>query len=194
MPAEQHIFIRKRYLPAFIIAAILVSIALLLHLEGRLWICACGRIFLWAGNVCSSDNSQHLFDPYTFTHILHGFAFCGLLALVVPRLPLSWKLCLAILLEACWELLENSDYIIRRFREETAALGYQGDTVVNSFGDITACAIGFILARKLGLWRSLIIFIATETILTIWIKDSLLLEIIMLIHPIDALKTWQMCH
>ena len=184
----------KRLLPAIIIAAILVSTALLLHYEGRLWLCACGRILLWAGNVCSSDNSQHLFDPYTFTHIMHGFAFCALLALIAPKLPLSWRLCLAILLEASWELLENSQYVIARFREATAALGYQGDTVVNSLGDITACAVGFLLARKLGLWRSLIIFIGTETVLTIWIKDSLLLEIIMLIHPVDALKTWQMCH
>jgi len=184
----------KKLLPAITIAAILVSTALLLHYEGRLWMCACGRILVWAGNVCSSDNSQHLFDPYSFTHILHGFAFCALLALLVPKLPLSWKLCLAILLEASWELLENSQYVIGRFRETTAALGYQGDTVVNSLGDIAACVVGFLLARKLGLWRSLIIFIATEVILTIWIKDSLLLEIIMLIHPIDALKTWQMCH
>ena len=184
----------KNLLPAIVIAAILVSTALLLHYEGRLWMCACGRILVWAGNVCSSDNSQHLFDPYSFTHIMHGFAFCALLALLVPKLPLSWKLCLAILLEASWELLENSQYVIGRFREATAALGYQGDTVVNSLGDIAACVVGFLLARKLGLWRSLIIFIATEVVLTIWIKDSLLLEIVMLIHPIDALKTWQMCH
>jgi len=125
---------------------------------------------------------------------MHGFAFCALVALVAPRLPLYWRLCLAILLEAAWEILENSQFVIERFREATAALGYQGDTVVNSLGDIMACAIGFLLARKLGLWRSLVIFIITETVLTIWIKDSLLLEIIMLIHPIDALKTWQMCH
>jgi hypothetical protein len=184
----------KRLLPAFIIAAILVLTVLLLHYEGRLWMCACGRIWLWSGDVCSSDNSQHLFDPYTFTHIMHGFAFCGLLALVVPQLPLRWKLSLAILLEASWEVLENSNYVVQRFREATAALGYQGDTVVNSLGDITACAVGLITARKLGLWRSLIIFIATEIILTLWIKDSLLLEIVMLIHPIDSLKTWQMCH
>ena len=187
-------FNRKSLRPAIIIAAILVLTALLLHYEGRLWICACGRVLLWAGNVCSSDNSQHLFDPYTFTHIMHGFAFCALLTLIAPKLPLRWRLCLAILLEASWELLENSEYVIARFREATAALGYQGDTVVNSLGDITACALGFFLARKLGLWRSLIIFIVTETVLTIWIKDSLLLEIIMLIHPVDALKTWQMCH
>src|SRR4051812_36944690 len=193
MPAEPTLLTRKWW-PAVAAAAILVSAALLLHREGRLWICACGRVPLWAGNVCSSDNSQHLFDPYTFTHIMHGFAFCALLALAVPRLPLRWKLCLVLLLEALWELLENSEYIIQRFREATAALGYQGDTVVNSLGDIAACAAGFLLARKLGLWRSLVIFIVTEVVVTIWIKDSLILELVMLIHPIEWLKAWQMCH
>jgi hypothetical protein len=192
MPATET-FTIKRLWPVIAVAAIVIVTALLLHLEGRLWICACGRVLLWSGNVCSSDNSQHLFDPYSFTHLMHGFAFCGLLALVAPRVPLRWRLCLAILLEAGWELLENSAYVIQRFREATAALGYQGDTVVNSLGDITACTIGFLIARKLGLWRALIIFIATEAIVTIWIKDSLILEIIMLIHPIDALKTWQLC-
>lgn len=183
----------KRFLPALVIAAILVSAALLLHWEGRLWICACGRVLLWSSNICSADNSQHLFDPYTFTHVMHGFAFCALLALVAARLSWRWKLCLVILLEASWELLENSEFVIRRFREATAALGYQGDTVVNSLGDITACAIGFLLARKLGLWRSLVIFVVTETVVTLWIRDSMLLEIIMLIHPIEAIKNWQLC-
>src|SRR3982750_4121364 len=132
MPETDLGFNRKSLWPAVAIAAIFASTALLLHYEGRLWMCACGRILLWSGNVCSSDNSQHLFDPYTFTHLMHGFAFCGLLALVVPKLPLRWRLCLAILLEASWEILENSQYVIQRFREATAALGYQGDTVVNS--------------------------------------------------------------
>ena len=195
MSTERRTFFAGRLWPTVAaVAVILVATALVLHGEGRLWICACGRILLWAGNVCSPDNSQHLLDPYSFTHILHGFAFCGLLALLAPRVPVHWRLCLAILLEALWEVLENSEYVIQRFREATAALGYQGDTVVNSVGDIAACATGFMLARKLGLWRSLIIFIVTETVLTLWIKDSLILELVMLIHPIDAIKSWQLCH
>jgi hypothetical protein len=179
--------------PGIVIAAILVVTVLLLHNEGRLWLCSCGRLLLWAGDICSSDSSQHLLDPYSFTHLLHGFAFCGLLALLAPRLSVSWRLCLAILMEALWEVLENSEYVINRYREATAALGYHGDTVVNSLGDIASCAVGFMLARRLGLWRSLALFVVTEAVLTIWIRDSLILEVLMLIHPVSAIKAWQLC-
>ena len=184
---------RKRLWPVVVIAVILIATAFGLHNQGRLWICACGRVLLWAGNICSSDNSQHLFDPYSFTHLLHGFAFCGLLALIIPRVPVRWRLSIAILLEALWEIIENSEYVIARYREATAALGYHGDTVLNSLGDITACGVGFLLAQRLGLWRSLILFVAIEAMLTIWIRDSLILEIIMLLHPINAIKSWQLC-
>ena len=177
-------FNRKRLWLGIVIGAILIATAFELHNQGRLWICACGRVLLWTGNICSSDNSQQLFDPYSFTHLLHGFAFCGLLALIVPRVTVRWRPSLAILLDALWEIIENSEYVIERYREATAALGYHGDTVLNSLGDITACGIGFLLAQRLGLWRSLILFIAIEAMLTIWIRDSLILEIIMLLRPI----------
>ena len=101
---------------------------------------------------------------------------------------------IAITIEAVWELIENTNSVIQHYRAATAALGYQGDTVLNSLGDIMCCAIGFILARKLGWGRSLIVFLATEVMLLIWIRDSLLLEIIMLISPINAIKVWQMGH
>lgn len=193
MPAGRLTFNKGKLWPGVVIAAILVATAFELHNQGRLWICACGRVLLWAGNICSSDNSQHLFDPYSFTHLLHGFAFCGLLALLVPRMPVRWRLCLAILLEALWEIIENSEYVIERYREATAALGYHGDTVVNSLGDITACFVGFLLAQRLGFRRSLILFVVVEAMLTIWIRDSLILEIIMLLHPVNAIKAWQLC-
>lgn len=96
-------------------------------------------------------------------------------------------------MEALWEVLENSEYVINRYREATAALGYHGDTVVNSLGDIASCAVGFMLARRLGLWRSLALFVVTEAVLTIWIRDSLILEVLMLIHPVSAIKAWQLC-
>jgi hypothetical protein len=147
---------------------------------------------VWAGNVWSSDNSQHLLDPYSFTHMLHGFAFCGLLAWVMPKLSWDWRLWLAILIEAAWEVLENSDFVINRYREATAALGYQGDTVINSLGDIVVCGLGFLLARQLGLRRSIVVFVLTEVVLLIWIRDSLLLNILMLIYPVDEVKAWQM--
>jgi len=193
MPAKYLTLTAKRLWPGIVIGAILVATAFELHSQGRLWICACGRVLLWAGNICSSDNSQHFLDPYSFTHLLHGFAFCGLLALIVPRVPVRWRLCLAISLEALWEIIENSEYVIERYRDATAALGYHGDTVMNSIGDIAACGVGFLLAQRLGLWRSLILFVAIEAVLTIWIRDSLILEIIMLLHPINAIKAWQLC-
>ena len=186
--------LNKKFLwPAVVIIAMLVATAWQLHHQGRLWFCSCGRILFWSGDVCSANNSQHFLDPYSFTHLLHGFAFCALLTLLLPKLHVRWRLCLALFLEAVWEVLENSEFVIQRFREATAALGYQGDTVINSLGDIVACAAGFLLARRLGLWRSLAIFVVTEAVLIIWIRDSLLLEILMLIYPIGAIKTWQTC-
>jgi hypothetical protein len=175
------------------ITLIFAGAAALLRYEGRLWICACGYFQLWSGNICSSDNSQHLLDPYSFTHILHGFLFFWIVAGLIKRLRPRWQLTLAVAIEALWEVFENTEFIINRYRSETAALGYTGDTVVNSFGDILCCLVGFMIARRLG-WRwSIIVFLALEVILILWIKDSLLLEIVMLIFSIDAIRTWQMC-
>jgi uncharacterized protein DUF2585 len=183
--------------PAVGIVAILGATALSLRLEGRLWICACGTIRLWIGNTCSSDNSQHLFDPYSLTHVLHGVAFYWLVSLIAPRLGLklksSWQLLLAMGLEAAWEVFENTNFVIERYRTATAAFGYTGDTVVNSWGDIICCLIGFLIAARLGFRRALIVFFGLELILALWIKDSLLLEILMLTFPIDDIKAWQGC-
>lgn len=112
---------------------------------------------------------------------------------MAPRLATARQLLCAITLGSLWEILENSDFIINRYRTETAALGYQGDTVVNSLGDLFCCAAGFMIARRLGLRRSVVAFVLLEVVLLVWIRDSLLLEIVMLIHPVDALKAWQMC-
>jgi hypothetical protein len=168
--------------------------ALELHRQGRLWVCACGRVLAWTGDAWSAETSQHLFDPYSLTHVLHGFAFCGLLALAAPRLSAGWRFCLAVLLESVWEIVENTNLVIERYREATAALGYNGDTVINSMGDIAACAVGFLVARRLG-WRwTLVAFFAVELILLVWIRDSLLLNVLMLLHKTDALKAWQAGH
>jgi hypothetical protein len=183
----------KRLWPPLAILASFVTTAILLHLEGRLWICACGTVQVWAGKVCSSDNSQHFLDPYSFTHVLHGFLFFWLIAWLLPRLTSNWQLTLAIAVEALWEVFENTNFIINRYRSETAALGYNGDTVVNSFGDILCCLVGFLIARRLGLRRSLIVFAVLEVVLIVWVRDSLLLEILMLVFPIDAIKALQMC-
>ena len=183
----------RNYWPALAIVSSFAAAALLLRVEGRLWLCACGRIQVWSGQVCSANNSQHFLDPFSFTHVLHGFMFFWLIAWLFKRLSANWQLALAVAVEACWEVFENTNFIIDRYRSETAALGYNGDTVVNSFGDILCCLVGFIVARRLGLRRSLIVFAVLEVIMIFWIKDSLLLEILMLVVPIDALRAWQMC-
>ena len=144
----------KRILPWLAIVVVLVCTAYLLRSQGRLWWCSCDYLLLWSGDPWSSDNSQHLLDPYSFTHVLHGFFLCGLLALIAPRVSPAWRLWLAVCIEALWEIVENSEFVIRRYREETAALGYHGDTIVNSLSDIIVCGLGFALARYLGARRT----------------------------------------
>ncbi len=182
----------RHFLPAVLVLAVLALALIQLRNQGRTWWCSCHQFFPWAGDIWSSHNSQHLFDPYAFTHVLHGFAFCWLLTLAVPRISTTWRLAVATLLEAAWEVFENTEFVIQRYREETAALGYNGDSVFNSFGDILTCIAGFMIAQRLGFKRSVIVFIATELVLILWIRDSLLLEILMLIYPIESLKAWQM--
>src|SRR5262249_10250092 len=121
--------------PVMVIIIILLGTALELSNQGRRWWCACGQPNLWTADAWGSHNSQHLLDPYSFTHVLHGLALCGVLAWLLPRLAFPWRLCLGVCLEAAWEIVENTDYAIERYRETTAALGYQGDTVANSIGD-----------------------------------------------------------
>ena len=181
----------RKILPGLAIALVLAGAAYQLRSQGRLWWCSCDYLLLWSGDPWSSDNSQHLLDPYSFTHVLHGFVFCGLLALVAPRLAQAWRLWLAVSIEAVWEVVENSKFVIQRYREETAALGYQGDTVVNSLTDILLCGLGFLLAGRLGLRRTAALFVVTEVALALWIRDNLSLNVLMLIYPIDAVKEWQ---
>ena len=126
--------------------------------------------------------------------LLHGLVFCGLFALALPRLARKWRLWLAVTLEAVWEVFENSAFVINRYRAATVSLGYQGDSIVNSLGDIAACALGFALAWRLGWRRSAVVFLVTEAVLLLWIRDSLLLNVVMLIYPIEAIKIWQLGH
>lgn len=183
---------RRNIYSALAIATVLAATVLALRWQGRLWWCAIGDLSPWAGDIGNRHTSQHLLDPYTFTHVLHGFILCGLLALILPRLATRWRFVLAIMIEAAWEVFENTSYVINRYREATAAIGYQGDSVFNSLGDILACAGGFALAMRLGFRRTVALFLLTELGLLFWIRDSLLLNIILLIHPIEMIKTWQM--
>jgi len=187
MPSD----LRKSFWPWAFCAATLAAAAWRLRAQGRSWLCECGYFLLWTGDTWSADNSQHLADPYALTHLLHGFLFCGLLALVAPRLDARWRLCLAIAAEAAWEVVENTEFVINRYREATAALGYEGDTVVNSLGDVAACALGFAVALRLGWRRALVAFLAVEALLLFWIRDGLLLNILMLVYPSDAIREWQ---
>jgi hypothetical protein len=183
----------RKLLPAVGTIIIFLSMALLLSAEGRMFFCACGEFKFWVGDTCSSSNSQQLFDPYSFTHILHGFLLFWLVTLLFRRLTPSWQFLLALALEAAWEVFENTKFVIEHYRTETAALGYEGDTIVNASGDLACALAGFLVAQKLGLRRSLIAFAAVELVLLIWIKDSLLLQLLMLSWPVESIKLWQIC-
>ena len=184
---------RRGLLPIIAIAFVPLAMIVLLRAEGRRILCACGHIALWVSDWCSSNTSQQLLDPYSFTHVLHGFLFFWLIALLFRRMPRAWQFLLALLLESAWEVFENTSFVINKYRTETAALGYQGDTIVNSLGDLGCALLGFVIARQLGVKRSLIVFVLIEVVLTFWIHDSLLLQILMLIRPVEAIKLWQMC-
>ena len=184
---------RTRVLQIVAAGVVLLSMIVLLRAQGRLFLCACGYFEIWTSDTCSSNNSQQLFDPYSLTHVSHGFLFFYLVMLLFRRLSRGWQLLLAFALEAAWEVFENSSFVIDRYRTATAALGYQGDTVVNSIGDLACALIGFLIARQVGIRNSLILFVLIEVILLLWIHDSLLLQILMLIRPIEAIKSWQMC-
>ncbi len=176
--------------PWLAIVLTLVAVTFQLYYQGRLWLCSCGQFLLWVGEARSSNTSQHLLDPYSFTHVLHGFVFFWLLGWFAPRLSWTWWLWLAITVEAVWEVIENSNFVIQRYRE-VGALGYFGDTIVNSLGDIAMCGFGFALARYLGFVRSLALFVAVEVVLLFWIRDSLVLNVVALIYPIEWIEQWQ---
>jgi hypothetical protein len=186
---------KDRHRLVLIVATALVPVALivLLHAEGRHSLCTCGHFAVWVSDWCSSNTSQQLLDPYSLTHVLHGFLYFWLISLLFKRMSREWQFWLAMLIESAWEVFENTSFVINKYRTETAALGYQGDTIVNSLGDLGCALLGFVLARRLGLWRSLIVFLLIEVMLTLWIHDSLLLQMLMLVRPVEAIKLWQIC-
>jgi uncharacterized protein DUF2585 len=147
---------------------------------------------LWEGNIWSNECSQRLADPYSFSHVGHGISFYGLFWLVARKMHVRYRFFLAVILEAGWELLENSPLIIERYRGATIALGYVGDSVINSLSDIVMMCLGFLVAFRVRPWTSLGILLAMEAGCALWVRDNLTLNIIMLIHPIEAIKAWQM--
>ncbi len=165
--------------------------AIILLAMGRVPICTCGEIKLWTSDVTSSDNSQHIADWYTLSHIIHGMIFYGVLWLGARKLHVGDRALIAIVIEASWEILENSPLIIDRYREGTIALGYTGDSVLNSVFDIIWMLLGFYFAARLPVWVTIALAVFFELVALWVIRDNLTLNVIMLLSPVEAIKTWQ---
>ena len=175
----------------WLIAAVVVATALILLAMGRSAACPCGYLALWAGEVRSDQNSQQLFDWYSLSHLVHGLLFYAAGRVALRRWPTSARLAVAVGLESAWEVLENSPIIIDRYRAVTMAFGYSGDSVVNSMSDIFCMALGFTVARRLPGWGTALFGISLELIALWAIRDNLTLNVLMLVHPVDAVRQWQ---
>ena len=180
--------VRRIAIPAFLIVAAAATIELAM---GRHLICTCGQIELWVGARDSSKTSQMLADWYSLSHIVHGLLFYAALWLIARRWPVEGRFLTALLIEAAWEVTENSPFVIDRYRTATAALGPNGDSVINSMSDILMMCLGFIAARKLPLWASIIFLLVLEIVPLFVIRDNLTLNVWMLLAPSDAIRAWQ---
>jgi hypothetical protein len=179
---------RRAALAALTIVAIAAAILLAM---GRNPICTCGTVDLWVGGRDSPKTSQMLIDWYSLSHIVHGLLFYAALWLVAQRWPVEWRFLIALLVESTWEVIENTPWIIGRYRTETAALGYNGDSVLNSLSDIAMMGVGFFLARKLPVWASVASLIVLEIVPLFVIRDNLTLNVWMLLAPSPAIAAWQ---
>lgn len=172
-------------------AALLLAQIVILYFMGRIPICECSYVKLFEPGVNTPGNSQHLSDWYTPSHIIHGFLFFGLAWLLFRKQPIAMRLSFAVLIEAAWELLENSPLIIDRYRSATMALGYSGDSILNSAMDTVFMALGFFFAARMPVWVTVVVAVVFEVFTGWLIRDNLTLNVIMLLWPIDAIKEWQ---
>jgi hypothetical protein len=170
---------------------IIAATAAIHYWAGRSLICKCGFVKLWWwGAKGAPEESQHIFDIYATSHVLHGIIFYFLLWLISRGHLSVWaRLVMAVLLESGWELFENGNYLINRYR--AAGVDYSGDSIINSVADIVSMMTGFLIASRVPPWVSVLILIATEVIVAILIRDNLLLNIISLVHPIEWITKWQ---
>lgn len=180
---------RARWL--FVAGGLVLVQAIALLWMGRVAICKCGYVKLWHGVVQSSENSQHLTDWYTFSHVLHGLIFYALLVFLMPRASWAARLAVAVALEAGWEIVENTEMVINRYRTATISLDYFGDSVVNSVMDTVAMAAGFMAAALLPVRASVGLGLASEIFMATMIRDNLTLNVIMLLWPVEAIAKWQ---
>jgi hypothetical protein len=181
--------------PLLAVAGIVAATGLVLLSMGRTPICQCGYVKLWHGVVHSSENSQHLTDWYSFTHVIHGILFYAGLWLAARmtglRMGLGLRLVLATLVEAGWETVENTDFVINRYREATIALDYYGDSVVNALVDILTMVAGFVIAARMPIWATALVAVTIEVVLAWSIRDNLTLNVVMLLWPLEGIKAWQ---
>jgi hypothetical protein len=179
---------RRAAVAAFAIVALAAAIELAM---GRHAICTCGAVDLWVGFRDSPKTSQMLSDWYSLSHIVHGLLFYAALWLLFRRTPIAWRFVVALLIEASWEVAENTPFVIDRYRETTAALGYSGDSVINSVSDMLMMCVGFLAARKLPVWAAILLVVALEAIPLFVIRDNLTLNVWNLLAPNPSVAAWQ---
>lgn len=184
-------FLKKYRFVILSMVVIFALVGIIEWLSGRTLLGPDGKFGWWDNNTWGDENSQRVADAYSFSHIIHGILFYAFLWLVARKLPVKYRFLGALIIEAGWELLENSPLVINRYREATIALGYVGDSVLNSVSDVAMAAIGFCVARFYKIWISIVIIIVFEVGCLFWIRDNLTLNVLMLVYPVESVKIWQ---
>jgi hypothetical protein len=179
---------RRAAVPAVLILAAAAAILLAM---GRNPICTCGVVDLWVGARDTPKTSQMLSDWYSLSHVVHGLLFYALLWLAWRRAPVGWRFLVALVVEATWEIIENTPMVIDRYRATTAALGYSGDSVLNSLSDMLMMCVGFLAARRLPVWGSVALLVVLEVVPLFVIRDNLFLNVWTLLAPNAAVQAWQ---